>query len=88
MTPIKVEKKLANGPSMIPAMGSDMKTQLYQTPEKGKGRLISESQITANAAKTAIRETNFESLNLFTETTEAFVIIVFDFTLHYRNCLI
>jgi len=74
MTPIKVEKKPANGPNMIPAMGSDMKTQLYQTPEKGKGRLTSESQITVNAAKTAIRETNFESLNLFTKTTKAFVI--------------
>jgi hypothetical protein len=66
ITPMRVEKKPVTGPSMIPAMGSDMKTQLYQTPEYGKGTLTNESQITENAAKTATKETNFESLNLLT----------------------
>jgi hypothetical protein len=58
---------------MIPLIGSDMKIQLYQTPEKGKGGPINESQTTLNEAKAAINETKTESLSFFTKTPEAFV---------------
>jgi hypothetical protein len=33
ITPIRFEKKPTNGPSIIPVIGSEMKIQLYQTPE-------------------------------------------------------
>jgi hypothetical protein len=67
---MKLEKKPANGPNMIPVMGSDTKIQLYQTPEKGNGGPIKESQTTLNAAKTATNETKAESFNFFIKTPE------------------
>lgn len=77
ITPIKLEKKPANGPNIIPVMGADMKTQLYQTPEKGKGGPINESQITFNAAKTAIEEIKTESFSFFTKTPKTLVMRCF-----------
>jgi hypothetical protein len=50
---------------MIPVIGSDMKIQLYQTPEKGRGGPTNESQTTLMAAKTATEETKVESFTLF-----------------------
>jgi len=64
---------------MIPVIGSDMKIQLYQTPEKGNGGPNSESQTTLNAAKIAINETKAESFSFFTKTPKAFVIHRFSF---------
>jgi len=54
-----------------------MKTQLYQTPEKGKGGPINESQITFNAAKTAIEEIKTESFSFFTKTPKTLVMRCF-----------
>jgi hypothetical protein len=45
-----------------------MKTQLYQTPEKGKGGPINESQTTLNEAKMAIDERRVEFTIFLIET--------------------
>jgi hypothetical protein len=75
---MKLEKKPADGPSMIPVIGSDMKIALSQTPEKGKGNPTHESQTTLNAAKTAISEMKAESLVFFTETPRVFIADCFE----------
>jgi len=58
MTPIRVDRKPAYGPSTIPVIGSAMKIQLRQTPDESSGNPINESQMTLRDAKRATRETN------------------------------
>ena len=60
MTPIKVAKNPANGPSTIPVIGSIMKFQLYQTPEGISGILMIESETTFRAEKIETRTTNWD----------------------------
>lgn len=82
---MKVEKKLAYGPNIIPLIGSAIKIQLYHTPEMFRSGPINESQTIVNAAKTAINDTNDDSFNLFIQfhlliARAAFVILRYTLT--------
>ena len=83
---MKLEKKPANGPNMIPVRGSDMKIQLYQTPEKGKGGPTNESQTTLNAAKTATNETKAESFSFFNKAPGSLLVILI-FAFNFKDTL-
>ena len=76
---MKLERKPAYGPSSIPLMGVTMKIQLSQTPEYGKGVLISKSQITLKAAKTEAREMKDDFLN-FSLNEKALIVFMLTVT--------